>query len=110
MHAKSSAAIISGAAVILVASLATFTAGAQQTSHQPAAVKKGIARTPEGRPDLTGVWTNFDSTPLETPSADDTARLAPLEPWFPGISAPGERRVITGPNPSAEFSDINVKR
>jgi hypothetical protein len=32
-----------------------------------------------------------------------------LEPWFPGISAPG-KRTITGPNPSEAFTDIGVKR
>jgi hypothetical protein len=86
------------------------------SAQSPAANVKGVAsrnsipRMPDGRPDLTGVWTNFDSTPLETPSSEDTARLAPLEPWFPGISAPAEHRTIGGPNPSPEFTDIGVKR
>jgi hypothetical protein len=64
-----------------------------------------IPRTPEGRPDLQGVWTNFESTPVEAPSPEDAARLAPLEPWFPGISRPGDQRTIEGPNPSNVFND-----
>ena len=67
-----------------------------------------IPRTANGRPDLHGTWTAFDTTPLEAPSPEDRARLAPLEESFPGIS--GEHRAITGPNPSAEFTDVGVKR
>jgi hypothetical protein len=76
-----------------------------------AVARKGTTppRRPDGRPDLEGTWTDFDFTPLEAPSSDDAARLAPLEPWFPGISAPG-KRTITGPNPSEAFTDIGVKR
>jgi hypothetical protein len=59
---------------------------------------------------MQGIWINFDSTPLEAPSSEDTARLAPLEPWFPGISASSGKRTITGPNPSEAFTDIGVKR
>src|SRR5262245_29868302 len=47
-------------------------------------------RTPDGQPDIQGMWTNFDNTPFEAPSADDAARLAALRKWFP----PGDR---TGP-------------
>jgi hypothetical protein len=54
------------------------------------------------------VWTNFDRTPLEAPSSEDAARLAPLEPWFPGISSPA--RQITGPNPANEFNDNSAKQ
>ena len=68
------------------------------------------ANTPDGQPDLQGVWVNFDSTPLEAPSADDAARLKPLAEWFPGIDAPSGKREIRGPNPAPEFSDVSVKR
>jgi hypothetical protein len=87
------------------------------TAQSPAAGAKAAARkhsiparTPDGRPDMQGIWINFDSTPLEAPSSEDTARLAPLEPWFPGISASSGKRTITGPNPSEAFTDIGVKR
>ena len=47
-------------------------------------------RTPDGQPDIQGVWTNFDNTPFEAPGSDDAARLAALRKWFP----PGDQ---TGP-------------
>lgn len=31
--------------------------------------------TPDGQPDIQGVWVNFDRTPLEVPNAEDAARL-----------------------------------
>ena len=40
---------------------------------------------PPAEPDIQGVWVNFDRTPLEVPSPADTARLAPLQEWFPGL-------------------------
>jgi hypothetical protein len=79
-----------------------------QNQRNSTAPKSSIPRRPDGRPDLQGIWTNFDSTPLEARSAEDTERLAPLEETFPGISKPD--RKIEGPNPSAEFIDLNVKR
>ncbi len=79
-----------------------------QTPGKAAAPKGSVPRQPDGHPDLQGTWTNFDSTPLETASPDDTARLIPLEETFPGISKPG--RKLEGPNPSAEFIDTNVIR
>ncbi|SVD90681.1 uncharacterized protein METZ01_LOCUS443535, partial [marine metagenome] len=45
-------------------------------------------RTPDGQPDIQGVWTNFDSTPFEAPSEIDIGRLAPLAKWFPGANQP----------------------
>ena len=66
--------------------------------------------TPDGQPDIQGVWTNFDPTPFEAPSEVDIERLAPLAKWFPGTnlppsepqqnvnrrnSPPGERRSVS---------------
>ena len=47
-------------------------------------------RTPDGQPDIQGMWTNFDNTPFEAPGPDDATRLAALRKWFP----PGDQ---TGP-------------
>ena len=47
-------------------------------------------RTPDGQPDIQGMWTNFDNTPFEAPAPDDATRLAALRKWFP----PGDQ---TGP-------------
>jgi hypothetical protein len=113
MNCNESGRLASAAIVAAAALTAAFLLAAQS----PAGIASAVAwknatppRTPAGRPDLQGMWTNFGSTPLEAPSSEDAARLAPLEPWFPGISAPSGKRTITGPNPSPEFSDIGVKR
>ena len=45
-------------------------------------------RTPDGQPDIQGVWTNFDPTPFEAPDEADIERLAPLAAWFPGSNQP----------------------
>lgn len=100
------ATLIAVAANLCVPSLAS--AQRPGGTDQAAARTPPIPRTPDGRPDLTGVWTNFDSTPLEAPHSEDAARLAPLEPWFPGISSPG--RAIRGPNPAPEFNDSSARR
>ncbi len=110
---------MAGTYVVLIASLAAVVAANQAIAPRVSAQRSSVAATagtpetsiprrPDGRPDLQGVWTGFDSTPLEAASSEDAARLAPLEPWFPGISSPG--RNITGPNPSAEFNDSSGKR
>lgn len=58
-------------------------------------------RTPDGQPDIQGVWTNFDNTPFEAPGAEDLKNLDALALWFPGINTPSGR--IEGPNPSPDF-------
>ncbi len=69
------------AAVVLtaVAALGVAPAGAQHYTGP---------RTPDGQPDIQGVWTNFDSTPFEAPDEADIERLAPLAAWFPGSNQP----------------------
>jgi len=44
--------------------------------------------TPDGQPNIQGVWTNFDPTPFEAPNDIDLERLAPLAAWFPGTNRP----------------------
>ena len=44
------------------------------------------ARTPDGQPNIQGMWVNFDKTPLEVPiPEDDAVRLKALHQWFPGL-------------------------
>ena len=69
-------------------------------SQEPASLESP-ARTPDGQPDIQGVWTNLDSTPLEAASAEAWRDLDALALWFPGINAPNGR--LTGPNPSPDF-------
>ena len=59
-------------------------------------------RTPDGQPDIQGVWTNFDPTPFEAPDDIDLERLAPLAAWFPGSNQP--QRPPDEPNPDARSS------
>ena len=100
-------AVAAAAAVVIAEPVAaagqSAAAGTKGTSSA-----RDVPRTPDGQPDLQGIWVNFDSTPLEAPSPEDAARLKALAGWFPGIDAP--KRTIQGPNPSPEFSDTNVKR
>jgi hypothetical protein len=58
-------------------------------------------RTPDGQPDIQGMWTNFDSTPLEAPSPEDTARLAALRKWFPAGDETGPGSVWGSDGPGA---------
>ena len=44
-------------------------------------------RTPDGQPDLRGMWVNFDSTPFEAPPAAGESNGAPI-PSAPGINPP----------------------
>ncbi len=54
----------------------------------PAAAQSSSGRTPDGQPDIQGIWTNFDPTPFEAPNDIDLERLAPLAEWFPGTNRP----------------------
>jgi hypothetical protein len=64
-----------------------------------AAPAQGQDRTPNGQPNIQGVWTNFDPTPFEAPNDIDLERLAPLAEWFPGTNQP--QRPPVNPNPEA---------
>jgi hypothetical protein len=89
-------------ALVLAFTTASFAPGAllgSQDSVRP----WSPSRTPDGQPDIQGMWTNFDNTPLEAPSADSWKELDALALWFPGVNRPGGR--LEGPNPGPEFSD-----
>jgi hypothetical protein len=54
----------------------------------PAAQKTFVpAKTPDGQPDLRGMWVNFDSTPFEAPPPQGGSNGAPI-PSAPGINPP----------------------
>ena len=89
-------------AVLTTLVLALFAVAAERGSAQSAEWSPPL--TPDGQPDIQGVWTNFDPTPFEAPSEVDIERLAPLAKWFPGTNLPpsepkppepGERRAVS---------------
>ena len=87
-------------ALIAAVGLAPGQADGQPPAAPPAADRAALPRTPDGQPNIQGVWVNFDRTPLEVPAAEDPARLVALEHWFPGLEVtPQGLRGITGPNP-----------
>ncbi len=78
---------------------------------QPAAAKTTTAAkpwtpplTPDGQPDLRGIWTNFDPTPFEVPSSEDATRLAALRRWFPANAPPANPGAVTDRRATREVS------
>ena len=57
--------------------------------------------TPDGQPDISGIWTSFDTTPFEVETPEVLADLKALAYWFPGVDG-----VEGGPGvgPSGDFS------
>ena len=41
--------------------------------------------TPDGQPDISGIWTSFDTTPFEVETPEVLADLKALAYWFPGV-------------------------
>jgi hypothetical protein len=84
--------------VFLITSSVVVAVGAQ--SAAPAAPRAAAAggwtqgRTPDGQPDLQGIWINFDSTPFEAPTA---------QPARPAAGSPAAANV----GPASEFADHN---
>ncbi|MYI74877.1 MAG: hypothetical protein F4057_06030 [Acidobacteria bacterium] len=66
--------------------------GAAALAQDTAAGAWTAPRTPDGHPDIQGIWTNYDNTPFETPDDADLERLAPLAYWFPGTNDPDRLR------------------
>ncbi len=58
-------------------------------------------RTADGQPDISGIWTTFDTTPFETPGPEVLADLKALAEWFPGIDG---GPAGPGIGPSGDFS------
>jgi hypothetical protein len=75
-------------------------AGGQMPRQQPNVKKRAIvppkwtpaSRTPDGQPDLQGVWTNFDSTPMERANAGAGARTA-----GPSFNSEFDQTALEGP-------------
>ena len=84
MHVRHLAA---WAAMLAIIGMGPVAAGQEQAGEAG-----GLPRTPDGQPDIQGVWTNFDNTPFEAPDDADVERLAALAYWFPGTNDPDRLR------------------
>src|SRR5215204_3447103 len=76
-HARSrrSGTLVVAAAALLASG--ALLVGAPQSNRKGAGGKWIASRTPAGRPDLQGVWTNYDPTPFERLSAEEQPRRGP---------------------------------
>jgi hypothetical protein len=64
-------------AAAAVCAFGTVLQGSPQSDRKTAGAHWTVGRTPDGQPDLQGMWTNYDSTPFERLSA---AEQPPREP------------------------------
>ncbi len=67
------------------------------------------SRTPDGQPDIQGMWTNYDNTPFEAPGPDDAVRLAALQKWFPSGDQTGPGSVWGTDGPGAASRNTRRK-
>ena len=94
---------------IAIAVSLTLTTVIVTTQDRSGAATQWTGRTPDGQPDLQGVWTNFDSTPFEARDTRTLSEFDGLGLLYPGINTPaGTSR--NQPNPSPDFGEIPAKR
>src|SRR5262245_6462103 len=103
MNMTRGTALIAAATLWMVASATAWGQSAASTkavaSDRPvrSSATPMLPRTPDGQPNISGIWTNFDPTPFEAPDpAEDAKRLAALRHWFPAND---------GTAPSVDFDD-----
>jgi len=66
---------IAGPAAVLAGGTLLF--GAPQTEPRTSGAPWTVSRTPDGQPDLQGVWTNYDATPFERLDAAEERQRGP---------------------------------
>ena len=92
--------------IAIMAGLAVSHVRAQSASKPAATTSTGSAtrwtptRTPDGQPDIQGIWLNFDATPFEAPNAQS-------QPATPQAAAAAVAAANVGP--ASEFADHNHK-
>ncbi len=80
------------AAVLICSALLT---AAPQSPPKPAAKTWTVGRTPDGQPDLQGMWTNYDQTPFERLTPEEMAPRGPAvstQDWLIQDSPTSPRR------------------
>jgi len=106
-------------APVLVAGQATTatkapaTAKASATAAKPTtAAKPYSAKTPWGDPDLQGMWTTWDETPLQTPNPDPGAAAADRKrrAEFDGVDGKGTNEGLGGGMSRLHFSPVSARR
>jgi len=89
---------------LAIAVLGVACLAADASAQQPASPKPTGSwiqgKTPDGQPDIQGIWINFDSTPFEAAAAQPAA---PPAPAVAGAVNPANI------NPAPEFADHNHK-
>jgi hypothetical protein len=94
-------------AIVLLTPIAA--SGQTEAGASGAAARHWTPRlTSDGQPDIQGVWTNFDPTPFEAPSAEDDKRLAALRRWFPPndpVTTPPRRAQPSATREVSGFAD-----
>ena len=66
---------------LLVVALASAAAEQQEDASEKAAAGKAwtMPHTPDGQPDLQGIWVTFDATPFEKPELATAAKARKVE-------------------------------
>jgi len=84
-------------ALMFLGLLALGGAAAQPSADKAAAWKP--ARTPDGQPDLQGMWVNFDSTPFEADTSLASSDVNPPSHWTEHDSpmSPKRRSMVVDP-------------
>src|SRR5213593_2831919 len=73
----------------LVAALATVVASQQRGAGQPVPTRQSIPRTPDGKPDYTGVWAGPGFTHKVGPGDTDNASVTTYRPENMSSFKPG---------------------
>jgi hypothetical protein len=113
IHRRLPTRVAAAAALLACAPLQPGSAQSDRTLARPTAT---LSRTPDGRPDLQGMWTNYDPTPFERLSAGEERRRDPAvstADWLVQDSPVSPRRpsmVVDPPNGRVPLKPEGVKK
>jgi hypothetical protein len=91
---RRSALTLAGISVVALVGT-TLVRGSSASDRQSPAKTWTVGRTPDGQPDLQGVWTNYDPTPFERLTADERSPQGPAvstQDWLVQDSPVSPRR------------------
>jgi hypothetical protein len=100
-HRRRSLVLLAAIAIVWVWSANAAVAQAPARSPRAVGAAPGWShgRTPDGQPDLQGIWINFDSTPFETPAAQPA----------PAAGGAAAANAAARVGPASEFADHSHK-